>query len=174
MIVHYGRKRWHLWTAASWRQGWLVGVNCAGIRSTCRLRGRCRRRRRRRRWRSINQCTAAAAAAEAAAILSMALAANMKYHTAKPFFMNIKFRLTISISCTNVSVTKFALGLGQRAAKQAVIQSARQTVKSRTKSIQLPNYAKQKHGQYFAVPIFVAAIVLHDSFSLDLDCIWIC
>lgn len=57
----------------------------------------------------------AAAAAAAAAILSMsmALAANMKYHTAKPFSMNIKFRLTISISCTNVSVTKFALGLGQ-------------------------------------------------------------
>lgn len=59
--------------------------------------------------------TATAAAAAAAAILSMAmaLAANMKYHTAKPFSMNIKFRLTISISCTNVSVTKFALGLGQ-------------------------------------------------------------
>lgn len=66
---------------------------------------------------TLNQSAAAAAAtaaATAAAILSMALAANMKYHTAKPFSMNIKFRLTISISCTNVSVTKFALGLGQR------------------------------------------------------------
>lgn len=56
---------------------------------------------------------AAAAAATAILSMSMALAANMKYHTAKPFSMNIKFRLTISISCTNVSVTKFALGLGQ-------------------------------------------------------------
>jgi len=65
---------------------------------------------------TLNQSEAAASAAASAAILSMALAAaNMKYHTAKPFFMNIKFRLTISISCTNVSVTKFALGLGQKA-----------------------------------------------------------
>lgn len=62
---------------------------------------------------TLNQ-SATAATAAAAAILSMALAANMKYHTAKPFSMNIKFRLTISISCTNVSLTKFALGLGQR------------------------------------------------------------
>lgn len=111
----------------------VVGADCAGISSTCRPRGRCRRRSWRRRWRSINQCTAAiVAAVEAAAMsMSMALAANMKYHTAKPFFMNIKFRLTISISCTNVSVTKFALGLGQpaRREEQADRQSSSQAVK---------------------------------------------
>lgn len=108
---------------------------------------------------TLNQ---SAAAATAAAILSMALAANMKYHTAKPFSMNIKFRLTISISCTNVSVTKFALGLGQRGQDSGTGRrpdrqttgTARETEWSEggKKSIQLPKYANAKACPIFRCP----------------------
>lgn len=95
----------------------------------------------------------------------------MKYHTAKPFSMNIKFRLTISISCTNVSVTKFALGLGQRGQDR---RTGRQTVRpvrqiARQSGVKKPRnqfncqiMPMQKHAQYFAVPIFVATIVFLD------------
>lgn len=127
---------------------------------------------------TLNQSAAAAAAtaaATAAAILSMALAANMKYHTAKPFSMNIKFRLTISISCTNVSVTKFALGLGQRGqdsgtdswTDRQTTGAARETEWSEggKKSIQLPNYANAK-----ACPIFRCPNICgHNCFSLGLE-----
>lgn len=123
---------------------------------------------------TLNQSAAAAAAtaaATAAAILSMALAANMKYHTAKPFSMNIKFRLTISISCTNVSVTKFALGLGQRGQDSGTDRqttgTARETEWSEggKKSIQLPNYANAK-----ACPIFRCPNICgHNCFSLGLE-----
>lgn len=114
---------------------------------------------------TLNQ---SAAAATAAAILSMALAANMKYHTAKPFSMNIKFRLTISISCTNVSVTKFALGLGQRGQDSGtdrqttgtVGETERQSgVKEARNQFNCQIMPMQKPAQYFAVPIFVATIV---------------
>lgn len=122
---------------------------------------------------TLNQSAAAAtAAATAAAILSMALAANMKYHTAKPFSMNIKFRLTISISCTNVSVTKFALGLGQRGQDSGtgrrpdrqttgtVRETERQSgVKEARNQFNCQIMPMQKAAQYFAVPIFVATIV---------------
>lgn len=122
---------------------------------------------------TLNQSETAAAAS--AAILSMALAAaNMKYHTAKPFFMNIKFRLTISISCTNVSVTKFALGLGQRdcqTARQADRQLDR--VKKPRKSIQLPNYgnafciANISLSQYLCPQLFC---MTRSWLGLHLDC----
>lgn len=127
MIVHYGRKRWHLWTATSSRGR----HSTRGVEEAVRVvQGAVLQAP--QPTPTLNQSAAAAtaaataAAATAAAILSMALAANMKYHTAKPFSMNIKFRLTISISCTNVSVTKFALGLGQRGQDR---RTGRQTVR---------------------------------------------
>lgn len=92
----------------------------------------------------------------------------MKYHTAKPFSMNIKFRLTISISCTNVSVTKFALGLGQRGQDRrtdrqtigTVGKTERQSgVKEARNQFNCQIMPMQKAAQYFAVPIFVATIV---------------